>query len=162
MLAYADDVDIIGRTEADIKKTFIALNEAAVKMGLQVNEEKTKYMICNENKKKIQGRTDQQLKIGENRFEKVQSFVYLGSQMNVANSEKQEINIRIRNANKCYFGLIRYFRSKLLTYSTKVRLYKTLIKPVLMYGSETWVLNENDQKNLVYLNERYLERYMGQ
>ena len=31
-----------------------------------------------------------------------------------------------------------------------------------MYGSETWVLNENDQKNLVYLNERYLERYMGQ
>ena len=50
--------------------------------------------------------TDQQLKIGENRFEKVQSFVYLGSQMNVANSEKQEINIRIRNANKCYFGLI--------------------------------------------------------
>ena len=31
-----------------------------------------------------------------------------------------------------------------------------------MYGSETWVLNENDQKNLVYLKERYLERYMGQ
>ena len=32
-----------------------------------------------------------------------------------------------------------------------------------MYGSETWVLNENDKKkNLVYLNERYLERYMGQ
>ena len=82
--------------------------------------------------------------------------------MNVANSEKQEINIRIRNANKCYFGLIQYFRSKLLTYSTKVRLYKTLIKPVLMYESETLVLNENDQKNLVYLNERYLERYMGQ
>ena len=50
LLAYADDD--IGRTEADIKKTFIALNEAAVKMGLQVNEEKTKYMICNENKKR--------------------------------------------------------------------------------------------------------------
>ena len=39
-------------------------------MGLEVNDEKTKYMICNENKKKIQSRTDQQLKIGENRFEK--------------------------------------------------------------------------------------------
>ena len=74
-MAYADDVDIIGRTEADIKKTFIAINEATVKMRLQVNEEKTKYMICNENKKKIQG-TDQQLKIGEDRFEKVQTFVY--------------------------------------------------------------------------------------
>ena len=48
-----------------------------------------KYMICNENKK-IQGRNDQQLKIGENRFEKVQSFIYFGSQMNVANSEKQK------------------------------------------------------------------------
>ena len=43
-------------------------------MGLQVNEEKSKYMICNENKKKIQGRTDQQLKIGGNRFEKVQEL----------------------------------------------------------------------------------------
>ena len=81
---------LVGRKQT--KKTFIALNEAAVKMGLQVNEEKTKYMICNENKK-IQGRTDQQLKIGENRFEKVQRFVYLGSQMNVANSEKQEMNM---------------------------------------------------------------------
>ena len=80
---------------------------------------------------------------------------------NVANSEKQEINIRIRNANKCYFGLIRYLWSKLLTYSTKVRLYKTLIKPVLMYGSETWVLNENDQKKLGTFERKILRKIYG-
>ena len=103
-------------------------------------------------------------------------FYYTVSRKNARKNRILTFELKKRNANYCKRyrkystfiipyspeRLIRYFRSKLLIYSTKVRLYKTLIKPVLMYGSETWVLNENDQKNLVYLNERYLERYMGQ
>ena len=40
---------------------------------------------------------------------------------------------------------------------TKVRLYRTLIKPVLMYGSETWVLTKGD---LQLLKGKYLRKFM--
>jgi sorting nexin-29 len=47
ILAFADNLDVIGRSEDDIKKSFMALKTAADAMGLRVNEEKTKYMIVN-------------------------------------------------------------------------------------------------------------------
>jgi hypothetical protein len=44
VLAYADDLDITGRSERDVKEAFIKLNNEAQKIGLNINEEKTKYM----------------------------------------------------------------------------------------------------------------------
>lgn len=44
ILAYADDVDIIGRSLVRVKEVFLCLDEAAKKLGLVVNEAKTKYM----------------------------------------------------------------------------------------------------------------------
>jgi sorting nexin-29 len=42
--AYADDLDIIGRSERDVKEAFIKLNNEAQQMGLNINKGKTKYM----------------------------------------------------------------------------------------------------------------------
>jgi hypothetical protein len=44
VLAYADDLDIIGRSERDVKEAFIKLNNEEQQMGLNINEGKTKYM----------------------------------------------------------------------------------------------------------------------
>jgi hypothetical protein len=44
VLAYADDLDIIGRSKRDVEETFIKLNNEAQQMGLNINKEKTKYM----------------------------------------------------------------------------------------------------------------------
>jgi hypothetical protein len=44
VVAYADGLDVIGRSEKDVKEAFIKLNNEAQKMGLNINEEKTKYM----------------------------------------------------------------------------------------------------------------------
>ena len=52
ILAYADDIDIIGRSEKDVKRTFMALEIAANKMGLKINEQKTKYMIVGNKRQK--------------------------------------------------------------------------------------------------------------
>ena len=45
LLAYADDIDIIGRTMRDVTATFSAIERESAKMGLAVNEDKTKYML---------------------------------------------------------------------------------------------------------------------
>lgn len=49
ILGYADDLDIVSRSIRDLRDTFIKLETAAKKMGLQINEEKTKYMEINKN-----------------------------------------------------------------------------------------------------------------
>jgi len=72
-------------------------------------------------------------------FEAVQSFTYLGSLINVNNDNSAEIKKRILMANKGFYGLKRQFRSPFLFIKNKIKLYKTLIRPVLAYGSETWV-----------------------
>jgi len=62
----------------------------------------------------------------------------LGSLINVKNNNSAEINKRISMANKGFYGLKRQFRSQFLSIKNKIKLYKTLIQPVLAYGSETW------------------------
>jgi sorting nexin-29 len=44
VLAYADDLDITGRSEKDVNEAFIKLNNEAQKMGHNINEEKYMYM----------------------------------------------------------------------------------------------------------------------
>ncbi|GBM36204.1 hypothetical protein AVEN_97571-1 [Araneus ventricosus] len=44
LLAYADDIDIIGRSERAVKEAFRALEISATDMGLSINEDKTKIM----------------------------------------------------------------------------------------------------------------------
>ena len=45
ILAYADDIVLIGKNEIEIRQLFIEMENIARKLGLQINQEKTKYMI---------------------------------------------------------------------------------------------------------------------
>jgi hypothetical protein len=56
-------------------------------------------------------------------------------------------------ANKGFYGLKRQFRSQILSIKNEVKLYKTLIRPVLAYISETWVLSKSDE-NILGVFER--------
>ena len=44
ILAYADDIALIGKNEIDVRKLFVEMENIARKFGLQINQEKTKYM----------------------------------------------------------------------------------------------------------------------
>jgi sorting nexin-29 len=143
LLAYADDIDIIARFQTALKKAFLSLERAAGEMGLNINEEKTKYLTTRVNKNQLK-----HFQIGNFNFETVQSFTYLGSFINVNNDNFVEIKKIILLANKGFYGLKREFRSQFLSIKNKVKLYKTLIRPLLAYGSETWVLSKSDENVL--------------
>ena len=135
MLAYADDIDIIGRTQSDVNGAFVSIEAEAAKMGLTVNEGKTKYMLSS--RKDIQHRRfGQNVTIDRHNFEVVKDFVYLGSAVNAENNTSAEIKRRITLANRCFFGLRKQLSGKVLSRGTKVLLYKTLIIAVLLYGAE--------------------------
>jgi hypothetical protein len=46
------------------------------------------------------------------------------------------------------------FQSKLLSRKSKLKLYRTLIRPILMYASETWVLKENSIQKLIIFERK--------
>jgi hypothetical protein len=46
LLAYADDIDIVGRSQSAVRNAYLALEGEAAKVGLKMNEQKTKYMIA--------------------------------------------------------------------------------------------------------------------
>jgi hypothetical protein len=53
LLAYADGIDIFGRSQSAVRDAYLALESEAVKVGLKINEQKTKYMIVARNDRTI-------------------------------------------------------------------------------------------------------------
>jgi len=94
-------------------------------------------------------------------FEAVQSCTYLGSLINVNNGNSAEIKRRILIANKGFYGLKRQFRAQFLSIKNKIKLYKTLIRPVLAYGSERWVLSKSDEVILGVFERKILRAIFG-
>jgi len=75
ILAYADDIDIISRSPKSFQEATIAVDRAAKRMGLEINQAKTKYMICGTKKKYVEN----VFMVKHMTFERVNSFVYLGT-----------------------------------------------------------------------------------
>jgi hypothetical protein len=85
-------------------------------MGLKINQAKTKYMICGSKKKYVEN----VFKVKQMTFERVNSFVYLGTLIATDNNNSVEINNRITSANRSYFGLVNILRAKNINRKYKV------------------------------------------
>jgi hypothetical protein len=99
LLAYADDVNIVGDNTATIMKITEALLDASKEVGLEVNPEKTKYLLMSCSQKIGQKHS---IKIGNRLFEYVAKFKYLGTTLTDQNHMHEEIKSRLNSGNVCY------------------------------------------------------------
>jgi hypothetical protein len=156
LLAYADDIVIIARTKKALTDAFTAIERSAIKIHLSVNESKTKYMpVCKTTE------SLNLLEIENYHFERVDGFNYLGSNVNCQSNLDTEIKQRTVAANRCLNGLRNFLRSKLVKRKTKIVLYKTIIRPVLTYGSETWAMTKLHENRLAIFERKVLRKIMG-
>lgn len=160
ILAYADDIDIIGRATTDVEQQFLAIDEKASSMGLKVNGEKTKYMLSSLRQPSHE-RVGPNVRMGDYNFEVVRNFIYLGTEVTSDNNITTEVKRRIVLANRCLYGLSKLLRSKQLSRKTKVRLYHQLILPVLLYGAESWNLKDSDEELLAVFERKVLRIIYG-
>ena len=70
-------------------------------------------------------------------FDVIKEFIHLGSAVTSKNYVSVEIKRSNNPANRWCYGLNRQLSNRVLSSSTKLILYKTLILPVLLYGAET-------------------------
>ena len=74
----------------------------------------------------------------------MKAFKYLGSVVTSDNNVNTEIKSRLVAGNKVYFTLQNLLKNKNILRKVKLNIYKTLIRPVVLYGRETWALTKKD------------------
>jgi hypothetical protein len=75
--AYADGIVLIGKNEIEIRQLFVEMENIVRKLGLQINQEKTKYIIV-ERKNTLKQNTIGYLKIKNYEFKRAENFKYIG------------------------------------------------------------------------------------
>jgi hypothetical protein len=103
----------------------------------------------------------QSVAIDDKHFEVVKECVYLGSLMTPTNDVSLEIQRRIQTANRCFFGLRKHLQSTHYSRQTKLTIHKTLISPVLLYGSESWVLTKREENQLLVFERKVFRTICG-
>jgi hypothetical protein len=71
------------------------------------------------------------------------------------------IKNRIGLGNEWYYGLRKHLGSRSISLGTKCLIYKTLIRPVVTYGAECWVLTKNDKLQLTVFEREVLRKIFG-
>jgi len=73
-------------------------------------------------------------------FEQVEEFKYFGTTLTNQNSIQEEIKRGLKSGNACYYSVQNLLSSCLLSKNLKIKIYRTIILPVVLYGCETWWL----------------------
>jgi hypothetical protein len=90
-------------------------------------------------------------------FENVSHFKYLGTTVTIHDLIQEEVRRRLNTGNTCYHLV----QSGLMSKKLKIRIYKTIILPVVLYGCETWSLISGVQHRLRVFKNRVLMRIFG-
>jgi len=100
-----------------------ALIVASKKTGIEVNADKTKYMVMSQDQNAGQSLS---MKTDNISFERVEEFKYLGTTLTYQNSSQEEIKSRLKSGNACYHLVQNLLFSSLLAKILKIRIYREL------------------------------------
>jgi hypothetical protein len=89
----------------------------------------------------------------------VEQFRYLGTAITNKNLIQEEIKRRLNLGNACYHSIQKLLSSPLLFENLKIRTYKTIILPVVLYGCETWSLTIREEHRLRVFENGVLRIY---
>jgi len=101
------------------------------------------------------------MKIDNSSFGRVEEFKYLGTNLTNQNSIQEEIKSRLKSGNACYHSVQNILSSSLLSKNLKIKIYRTIILPVVLYGCETWSLILREERRLRVFENRVLRRMFG-
>ena len=91
----------------------------------------------------------------------MEEFKYLGTTLTDQNSIQEEIKRILKLENACYYSVQNFLSSRLLSKNLKIKIYRNIILPVVLYGCETWSLTLREERRLRVFENRMLRRLFG-
>ncbi|KAF6028629.1 hypothetical protein EB796_013065 [Bugula neritina] len=159
-LQYADDNMIMAHSEEELQLALTAFNTAYTSLGLTLNAKKTQVMY--QPHPNTERHEDFSLKVGDQILDQVTTFNYLGSCLSSKANIDAEINRRLQAASSAFGRLqTRVFNNKDIYRQTKLKVYKAIVLPTLLYASETWVTYSHNLLSLEKFHNRSLRRILG-
>ena len=135
-LRYADDTTLMAESEEELKNLLMKVKEESDKVGLKLNIQKTKIMASGLiTSWDIDGET-------------VSDFILRGSKITADGDCSHEIKRRLLHGRKIMTNLNSIRKSRDITLPTKVRLVKTMVFPVVMYGCESWTVKKAEHQRI--------------
>jgi len=158
LLAYADDINILGGSVLTLKENAEALVAATREIGLEVSADTTKYIVMSpdQNAGRIQS-----VKIDNSTSERVEEFKYLGTTLTNQNSIPEEIKSRLRSGNACYHSVQNLLSSRLLSKNSKIKIYRPIVLSVVLHGCETRSSRGREEGKLRVFENMVLRRIFG-
>jgi len=91
----------------------------------------------------------------------VEEFTYFGTILTNENHIQEEIKSRLKSGNACYHSEQNLLSSSLLSKNLKIKIYRIIILPVVLYGCKTWSLTLREERRLRVFENRVLRRIFG-
>ena len=138
-LRYADDTTLMAESEEELKSLLMKVKEESEKVGLKLNIQKTKITASGPiTSWQIDGET----------VETVTDFIFLGSKITADGDCSHEIKRGLLLGRKVMTNLDSILKSRDITLSTKVRLAKATVFPVVMYRYESWTIKKAEHRRI--------------
>ena len=135
-LRYADDTTLMAESEEELKSLLMKVKESE-KVDLKLNIQKMKIMASSPiTSWEIDGET----------VETVSDFIFWGSKITALGDYSHEIKRRLLFGRKVMTSLDSILKSRDITLSTKVRLVKAMVFPVVIYGCESWTMKKAERR----------------
>jgi hypothetical protein len=156
MLMYADDMVVMGSDFGSVETWLVALDELLCGAGMMMNVKKTKMMV-------LGGKIDRPIVIRGEKIEEEECFPYLGVPIRAEQSSScEEVASRIGKAARVFGALYHpLWKRKQVSVETKMKIYRAAVLPVLLYGSEVWVLSVRESERLEVFQMKCLRIILG-
>ena len=152
-LRYADDTTLTAESEEELKSLLMKVKEESEKVGLRLNNvQKMKFMASG---------PITSWEIGGEPVETASGFIFLGSKITADGDCSHEIKRRLLLGRKVMTNLDSMFKSRDITLSTKVRLVKAMVFPVVMYGCESWSVKKAERRRIDAFASVVLEKTLA-
>ena len=136
-LRQADDTTLTAESEEELKSFLMKVKEESENVGLNLNIQKTKIMASGPIASwPIDGETVQTLA----------DFILGGSKITADGDCSHEIKRCLLLGRKAMTNLDSILKSRDITLPTKVRLVKTMVFPVVMYGCKSWTVKKDEHQ----------------
>ena len=124
-----------------------------MEIGHSINKDKSKIL-------KINSTNTNAIILNGNQLEEVQSFTYLGSIIDQQGGTDADVKARIGKARAAFIQLNNIWKSRELSRNTKIRLFNSNVKSVLLYGAETWRMTKTTIRKLQAFTNSCLRRIL--